>query len=202
MPKKNGIQVIKNMHSDNTEINYKTPALALTANALKSDIHKYLKAGFDDYIIKPFKEYELYNKLCNMLEIKMEMNSGISTKQSFSENKKEDKFNVLELQKAAGDNNDFFNTMLSNFINIANEVLETSSKALENENWQEMGEKAHKAIPSFKYFGLHHLALNFERIENLALHEKRYDELPDLIEQTNVRIKDIVKKAIAAKTID
>ncbi len=201
MPKKDGVQVVKNMHSDNTGINYRTPALALTANALKSDIHKYLKAGFDDYIIKPFKENDLYNKLCNMLEIKTEKNSEIITERYFSENTKEDEFNIVELQKAAGDNKDFFNLMLNNFISNANEVLETFSTALEKENWQEMGEKAHKAIPSFKYFGLHNLSSNFERIENLTLHEKRYDELSDLIEQTNIQIKHIVKKATSAKTI-
>jgi CheY-like chemotaxis protein len=200
MPQKNGVQVIKNMHSSNIGINFKTPALALTANALKTDIHKYLKAGFDDYIIKPFKENELYNKICNMLEIEPgEINETVHDE--LLKNGTEDNFNVQELQKSAGNDSDFFNMMLDNFIHNANTVLNTFISALTNKNWQEIGEKAHKAIPSFKYFGLLSLSSNVEKIEDLALRKKRFEELPELVKQTIFQIEKVIEKAKTAKTV-
>ncbi|MCG6188353.1 ATP-binding protein [Maribellus maritimus] len=203
MPEKDGVQVVKNMHSDNTAINYKTPAVALTANALKSDIHKYLKAGFDDYVIKPFKENELYNKLCNILGIKSEEIKKTNQEKPPMEEKSiytEDKFNVQELKKAAGNDNSFYNMMLDNFIKNAGTMLKAFNSSLKIKNWQEIGEKAHKAIPSFKFFGLTNLASNFEKIEDLALRKKHFEELPELTNQTILEIEKVIKKAETAKT--
>ncbi len=199
MPRKDGVQVVKNIHSDNTAINFKTPALALTANALKSDIHKYLKAGFDDYIIKPFKENELYNKLCNILGLDAGNDTKDKKNDAYMEVSTEDIFNVTELKKAAGNDTAFFNMMLDNFTNNAQNVSDAFTSGLNNSDWEEIGEKAHKAIPSFKYFGLYSLASDFEKIENLALREKQFDKLPELIEQIILKINQAIGKATASK---
>lgn len=199
MPQQDGVQVIKSINSSNTNINFKTPAIALTANALKSDIHKYLKAGFDDYIIKPFKEIELYNKMCNILGVDENIEEDNKNESSPEDNNTEDTFDTQELQTAAGDDAGFFNMMLDNFTNSAQDILNAFTLGLENKNWQEIGEKAHKAIPSFKYFGLQSIASDFARIEDLALREKKYDHLQDLTNRTILNIEKTIEKAKAAK---
>ncbi|MBN2636370.1 MAG: response regulator, partial [Prolixibacteraceae bacterium] len=198
MPQKDGLQVIKTIHSNNTGINFKTPKLAITANALKSDIHKYLKAGFDDYIIKPFKEIELYNKICNLLGIEQE-NKSPKSKVWGKEKNPDDIFDVQELKKVTGADVAFFNKMLDNFISNTKNLSESFATALKNKNWQEIGEKAHKAVPSFKFFGLKNVSYSLKKIEHLALREKDFEKLPQLVKQTQIQIKKITQKAIEAK---
>ncbi|MDF7812608.1 PAS domain-containing hybrid sensor histidine kinase/response regulator [Hymenobacter sp. YC55] len=44
------------------------PVLALTANAFRSDLDRYLKAGINDCLTKPFKEEEFYSKLVALVQ--------------------------------------------------------------------------------------------------------------------------------------
>ena len=44
-----------------------TPVIAVTANAFRADVDRYLAAGFDDYLAKPYDEEELYRKMAALL---------------------------------------------------------------------------------------------------------------------------------------
>lgn len=199
MPVKSGVEVIKQLRTKEN-INQFTPVVALTANALKRDINRYLKAGFNDYIIKPFKEAELYNKLCNMLQIE----------NTTSENSKEnnnvteeifiaDVFNVQELQKTANGDNQFYNMMIDNFCTNANELINSFRANLENKNWVTIGEKAHKAIPSFKFFKLMNMAELLTKIENQILRQKNFKNLNEIINRAIHQIQEIIENAQSAK---
>ena len=64
MPDINGIDTLKKLKSNK---NFNTKVVALTADALSTSKNKYLKAGFTDYIPKPFKKEELEQKLKELL---------------------------------------------------------------------------------------------------------------------------------------
>jgi HPt (histidine-containing phosphotransfer) domain-containing protein len=110
-----------------------------------------------------------------------------------------DKFSVQELEKAAGNDSDFFNMMIDNFLNNAKNLLESFNTEIRAENWKEIGEKAHKTIPSFKYFGLKNLTAQLEKIESLALWEHRYIDLPDAVALAASQIEVIINQAVQAK---
>ncbi len=64
MPDINGVDTLKKLKSNK---NFKPKVIALTADALSTSRNKYLKAGFTDYLAKPFKKEELEEKLKDLL---------------------------------------------------------------------------------------------------------------------------------------
>ena len=198
MPIINGVEVIRTIRSDKGGPNSLIPALAVTANALKSDIHRYLKAGFDDYLIKPFREAELYNKLCNILESEP-LEEVMVKGQNKTDQEAADDFNTSELLNSANGDQTFFNMMINNFINSSNELKDLFEVNLLCGNWEEIGEKAHKAIPSFKYYGLTGIASRLGSIEDLALRQQKYQDLPVVVKETISRINIVIKQAASLK---
>lgn len=200
MPLKNGVQVIKKTRSVQEGPNRSTPAVALTANALKTDINHYLKVGFNDYVIKPFKEADLYNKLCNILQIEPTTSTKTTSKnKNMDTNLPADTFNVADLKKTANGDAQFFNMMIDNFTTNAKALTEVFEEGLAKEDWTEIGEKAHKAIPSFKFFKLNAISSRLGEIEDMALRDKSFDALPAIIKNTKTAIAEVVKQAENAK---
>jgi len=67
MPHLSGIEVTQHLRNFTDPVRAAVPVLALTANVFRSDNEKYLAAGMDDYLAKPFAEEHLYAKLINLL---------------------------------------------------------------------------------------------------------------------------------------
>lgn len=66
MPDKSGTETLKELKE--TFSDYKTPTVALTANAIVGMKEKYLEAGFDDYLAKPIEKEELKRVLNRFLK--------------------------------------------------------------------------------------------------------------------------------------
>ncbi len=61
MPKMNGVETLKKLKENE---NFKTPTIALTADAIEGTDTKYINEGFDDYLSKPINKDEL-NRVIN-----------------------------------------------------------------------------------------------------------------------------------------
>jgi len=61
MPRLDGIQAIRRIRA--LPKHGKTPIIAITASAFQADRHDVMDAGGDDFIGKPFRERELYDKI-------------------------------------------------------------------------------------------------------------------------------------------
>ncbi len=67
MPVMNGLEATRLLRSK-AGPNQKTPIIALTANALKGDRERYLRAGMNDYLSKPLNKDELREKVAYWLQ--------------------------------------------------------------------------------------------------------------------------------------
>ncbi len=63
MPDMNGIEATAAIRALEAEIGRHQPIVAMTANAMKGDRERFLAAGMDDYIAKPFEPTELQRVL-------------------------------------------------------------------------------------------------------------------------------------------
>lgn len=66
MPEKSGVETLKELKDNLSD--YKTPTVALTANAIVGMKEKYLDLGFDDYLAKPIEKEELQRILNKFLK--------------------------------------------------------------------------------------------------------------------------------------
>ena len=203
MPKMSGIGVVEAVRNNPGNLNHQVKMLAVTANVLKSDMRVYLNSGFDGYVLKPFKEAELYNKVCNILRILHLPQQRPLKKASTSRKKKQvDLFDTSELLITANGDSAFFNKMIDTFVRNSRDISRQINLALSNENWEELGEKVHRAIPSFKYFGLKKTVRKLLQLEKLALREKVFHDIPRHARVLLVEIDEIIAQAEKAALTD
>ena len=205
MPEMSGDDVVKEIRKTDNP-NQQTKMLAVTANILESDIKRYMQSGFNGHILKPFREEKLYSKICNLLHLKHHESSvsqAVNNKKP-EHSKPENRFNfdTSMLEESARGNTAFFNKMLGVFIENAEQTANSFMAALKENNWIEIGEKAHKAIPSFKYFGLQKQVDVLSKIEYLALREKKYDKIPALVNQSIDDINELIAWVLKARLSD
>ncbi|GAC1372460.1 MAG: hypothetical protein NVSMB30_13190 [Hymenobacter sp.] len=67
MPGMNGLEATARIRTHADPTRAATPILALTANAFRADADKYLAAGMNDTLSKPFDEAELLGKLASLI---------------------------------------------------------------------------------------------------------------------------------------
>ncbi len=67
MPGKDGIETLQAIREDPGNLNVKTPAVCLTANAISGAREQYIEAGFDDYLTKPIDTDKLEEMMLAMI---------------------------------------------------------------------------------------------------------------------------------------
>lgn len=81
MPKMDGIQFLKEVRKENRW--FSIPFIFLTAKGERSDVHRGMRLGVDDYVIKPYDPSDLLVKIESRLERYREVNrmhnSGMAT---------------------------------------------------------------------------------------------------------------------------
>ncbi len=193
MPLKSGLEVARFLHSDSNP-NSETPIFFITANAFHTDIHNYLKEGFDGYLIKPFKEVDFYSKLCNVLDLGHPEKKSKQTEPAISK-EIQDSFRTDGLLKTADGDRKFYDLMIKNFIQSAESLKQLFEQAEVHGNWQEVGEKAHKSITSFKYFGLLATAGLLEKIEDHTVRELNTELAKPVLLQALEAIDKVIAQA-------
>jgi CheY-like chemotaxis protein len=63
MPEMDGLAAAQVIRESKTAATARVPIIAITAHALKGDSERFLAAGMDGYIAKPFQQEELFEAL-------------------------------------------------------------------------------------------------------------------------------------------
>lgn len=63
MPEMDGLTLARRIRSLDDPKKSALPILAITGNVVKEDLESYMSAGIDGYVLKPFKEAEIWEKL-------------------------------------------------------------------------------------------------------------------------------------------
>jgi hypothetical protein len=85
--------------------------------------------------------------------------------------------------------------MIDTFISNAKDTSKSICRLAGEGNWEEVGQRAHKAIPSFRYFKLHELVNDLTRLEELGLHQKNFAPMSPLAQKAAAAIDTIIEEA-------
>jgi signal transduction histidine kinase/CheY-like chemotaxis protein/HPt (histidine-containing phosphotransfer) domain-containing protein len=195
LPRVSGMEVVKKVRSEENHPNVDTKFIAVTANIIKSDIRAYMDAGMDNYLIKPYREEGLFNKVCNVLKLKR--TSGVINKElegkteldGYNESKPYDLNDLINVSR--GDIQ-FYNKTLKSFVTAAEEVLLRIRELHENQQWQDLGEQAHKIISSSRFLGLTDVANICAKIEDNTVRSDNHEIVPDMVRDLSGMLEKIL----------
>jgi signal transduction histidine kinase/DNA-binding response OmpR family regulator len=184
MPRISGMEVVKKVRSDPGNPNAAAKFLAVTANIIKSDIRAYRDAGMDNYLIKPYREEGLFNKVCNVLKLKRTsgaLNKELEGKTALDNHHESKPYDLNDLINVSRGDIQFYNRTLKSFISSAEEVLLRIKELHEKQEWHELGEQAHKIISSSRFLGLSGIANTCAKIEDNTVRSDNHEIVPDLV---------------------
>lgn len=195
MPEVSGLDVARFIRKDLKNDFIKI--IAVTAAIIKKDILLYQEAGIDDYLMKPFKEKNLFDKILKNIAFNFIKFSDTETKIPDMENML--LYNLDELKKIAKDDSSFIKKMLLTFITNSTTDINKIKKSVKEQNWKQVGETAHKMLPSFRHLEIKNVIPDLVNIKVKCLIDPDYERVPQLVnhlaEETNKVINLLKKEA-------
>lgn len=147
MPEMDGVEATKIIRE---ELNLKTAIIALTANAFKHDMDLYMSIGMDDYLIKPYKEEELFAKVEQIVRLRKGNAKGKELKISNNAEKSDVRhlYSLRQIEVISGGDKKFVATLIAMFLKLSDETIQLLNEALESDNIEQIKRLAHKIKPS------------------------------------------------------
>ncbi len=194
MPVMDGMEATRRIRLLENPVKAAVPIVALTANALKGDSEKYLKAGMNDYLAKPFTEESLFRVISNSLEpvplsVK-EISYTISKPRIMETSGKPYELSMLEA--IAGGDNDFVVNMIRLFIDTMPVTLTDLKESQLKGDWDATGKIAHKLKSTIDSMGISSLKQEIRTLENNAKTQTAVESLPEMVDQVIAVINDCI----------
>ncbi|GGF25404.1 hypothetical protein GCM10011383_41220 [Hymenobacter cavernae] len=152
MPGMSGLEVTARIRCHPNTVLAQTPIIALTANAFRADNERYLAAGLNDCIAKPFDEIELLHKITAAHQAAAEQPAPL--------------FNLAEVHRMAHGKPSFVLRILDSFLTHTPTELTNIQQAVAAEDWTLVAQIAHRLKPSLKMLQVHGLTGPTQTLED------------------------------------
>lgn len=186
MPEKSGIEACKEIREFNKEL----IILASTALISKEKTDECMKAGFNGFVFKPFTEKDLLENLYAYLT-----GSENSPSEKVTQRQR-NKLSFDALSAVANGDEAFKKEMITIFHTSINSGLKTITDLSKEEKWLQIGEAAHKILPSCKHFeatDLYNCLKYFESLKDSApiadQLTKKLQQLKSDVEAVNLELQ-------------
>jgi len=200
MPEMDGIEATHSIRHMKDARKAAIPIVALTANALKGDSEKYLVAGMNDYLSKPFTEEQLFTVIQkNIQNLVMEDKTEPSiTHTPAAAEGSERLYDLTMVRSVSGGDEGFIKKMVQLFIETAPPTVAELQQAQQEQQWERVGKLAHKLKSTIDSMGVSTLKDDIRTIEANGKHQQDTDALPPLVK----RVTEVVTACIAQLKAD
>ena len=160
MPVMDGFQLIKNIRNSDEFMHL--PVIALSG---RTDLEKevYMKEGFDDKLLKPYKSAELKNCIADILDLEYQQESHAETVDNSS--LKTDYYDLSDIYEFSGRDDSAMGTIIKAFIAGAEESSEELEAAYLTKDSDKLGKTAHRMLPMLRQMRANHLTPVLAKLE-------------------------------------
>lgn len=195
MPEMSGIDATLQIRAHAEPKIANVPIIAVTANAFKGDAEKYLSAGMNDYISKPFEEEALYLKISSLVPHKVKSSPAKPKKQVASNvsEAQQPLYDLHFLRQMSRGNQSFINRTIQLFIQTVPKTVAEIQNCAQQQDWQGVSAGAHKLKSTIDTLRIDQLRPVIRQIEQDAKKGMNLPRVAELIAFTADHINQIAK---------
>lgn len=180
MPDMSGIDLTQKIRKMPNLDKASVPIVAITANIMKDELDHYMKSGMDDYVLKPYRESDLFAKLADQLGIEHMIAPPVVEEKQFVEQSGKAEFDLSDVVRFSGGNKKAIVVILNSFITENRRNIETLEQNLRNNDYDGIAALAHKMLTSYGHLGVSNVAGDLRRLEKVR-ETRNLREAKDLI---------------------
>ena len=181
MPEMDGVQSTIAIRKLSDKEKSQIPIVALTANVLKHDKERYLAAGMNDIIAKPFTEEGLFYTIAKNLGL------AVAEKEQQQPHLPENKtaapgqYDLSMIRSVSGGDETFIRKMIDIFLATIPQSLADIQQHAAAENWEELGKSAHKLKSTIDSMGINALKQDIRALEGFGRKRENLALIPALV---------------------
>ncbi len=185
MPEMDGMEATRAIRQLSDPVKAAIPVVALTANALKGDSEKYLAAGMNDFLPKPFNEQKLFLVISNNLKT----GAGVPARKPMNDMKttvtesEEKLYDLSMVQTIAGGDESFVKRMVELFIETVPPSLADLRQETAAQNWVNVSKIAHKLKATIDSMGITRIKEVVRIIESSGKKGEGVDKIPGHVQE-------------------
>jgi len=171
-------------------LNTKTPIIALTASALLSQKDRAFRAGMDDYLSKPFKPSQLFQKISQFFPFEVdevEMDEEEQTDAIFHP-----RLDAVLLDSLYGGDLEYAQEMFGVFLDLSPDFQQWQ-EAMSASNWPELARLSHKLKPTFGMVGAPDVEQLMQELENAAKYSPDPERIKSIFEKIETLRSEVIR---------
>jgi PAS domain S-box-containing protein len=183
MPEMDGMEATRAIRQLSDPVKAAIPIVALTANALKGDSEKYLAAGMNDFLPKPFNEQKLFFVISNNLKSSAKESIPMSETNTTVTETKDKIYDLSMVQTIAGGDISFVKKMVQLFLDTVPPSMTDIQKETEQQNWLNVSKLAHKMKATIDSMGIVKIKEVIRAIEANGKKGEEVDKIPGQVQE-------------------
>ena len=139
------------------------PLIALTANVMQNDLEKIRQSGFNDILLKPYKEKELLNIIAKYAPVVIGENTDVIDVSEQSD--QTELYDLDEIKRFSDNDNSILVSIIESFIHNNSLNLFTLTDAVSKKDFHTIRNTAHKMLPSYNHFHVFEIIPELKQLE-------------------------------------